>query len=170
MALEDLQFPLRSGAIWQGSPDFWDMIKMAYPQLNIQAECQKMIIWLTANPKRRKTSSGMERFIVNWLNRAMAGRYAKEVILQAMRKSPLETVATIAGYQIPRAAFCSPTSKKGWMTKTIKDAMRQYGHTLPPEVAEDLAEVARYLKLNFDEIYDNIKRCRKREDSNVKGS
>lgn len=47
------------------------------PGLDVLTECRKAQNWLDANPARRKTASGMPKFIVNWLNRAVdrgAGR------------------------------------------------------------------------------------------------
>lgn len=42
----------------------------AYPATNVLQELLKMRAWLEANPRNRKTKSGMRRFIVNWLSRA----------------------------------------------------------------------------------------------------
>jgi len=40
-----------------------------YPGTPILAAAQKALAWIEANPGRRKTASGMPRFLVNWLNR-----------------------------------------------------------------------------------------------------
>jgi len=48
--------------------------KEAFPQANIEVELKKMEAWLTANPERLKKN--YERFIVNWLSRAMKGEKA----------------------------------------------------------------------------------------------
>lgn len=42
----------------------------AFPGVNIIAELLKMRGWLQANPRNRKTSNGMKRFIFAWLERA----------------------------------------------------------------------------------------------------
>lgn len=39
-----------------------------YPGLDVEAECRKALAWIKAN--HRKTSRGMPRFLVSWLNRA----------------------------------------------------------------------------------------------------
>jgi hypothetical protein len=44
--------------------------KAGYPGLAVEAELGKMRAWLDANPAKRKTRTGMRRFIVSWLNRA----------------------------------------------------------------------------------------------------
>lgn len=41
-----------------------------YRGIDVLAECQKAMVWLSANPSKRKTSMGMPRFLVNWLNNA----------------------------------------------------------------------------------------------------
>ena len=43
--------------------------KEAFPQTNVEAELKKMEAWLTANSKNKKVN--YERFIVNWLGRAI---------------------------------------------------------------------------------------------------
>ena len=40
-----------------------------YPYLDIEQELQKMAAWLDANPAKRKTPKGINRFVVNWLNK-----------------------------------------------------------------------------------------------------
>ncbi len=44
--------------------DYW---KNLYPAVNIIIELKKMKGWADANPKKRKTKSGMKRFITSWL-------------------------------------------------------------------------------------------------------
>ncbi len=41
----------------------------AYPTLGVLAECRKALAWVKADQTRRKTGSGMLKFLVNWLNR-----------------------------------------------------------------------------------------------------
>lgn len=67
-----LEFPT------QGKPRSWELEQRqvdewqeAYPALNIDAECRKAREWLIATPTKRKTASGMPRFLVNWFNRAV---------------------------------------------------------------------------------------------------
>jgi hypothetical protein len=43
---------------------------VAYPALDVLAECRKALAWIEASPTRRKTAGGMKRFLVGWLNRA----------------------------------------------------------------------------------------------------
>ncbi len=44
--------------------------KSAFPAVNVEQELQKMIAWLEANPKRKKTRQGIEKFIVSWIGRS----------------------------------------------------------------------------------------------------
>lgn len=41
----------------------------AYPAVDVRQQLQIMIAWLDANPKRRKTKKGIDRFINTWLSR-----------------------------------------------------------------------------------------------------
>lgn len=43
----------------------------AYPQLSVEAEVRKALVWINANPGRKKTAGGMPKFLVAWLNRAV---------------------------------------------------------------------------------------------------
>ena len=42
---------------------------VAYPAVDVMQELHKMIAWLDANPKNRKTAKGIKRFIIGWLGR-----------------------------------------------------------------------------------------------------
>ena len=44
--------------------------KESYPAVSIETEIKKILSWLDANPKNRKTQSGWKRFVVNWLSKA----------------------------------------------------------------------------------------------------
>lgn len=44
--------------------------KDTYPNVDVVQELKKMSVWLNANPKRRKTNQGIERFVINWLSKA----------------------------------------------------------------------------------------------------
>ena len=41
-----------------------------YPDLDVKQELRNMKAWCLANPTKRKTSAGINRFVVNWLNRS----------------------------------------------------------------------------------------------------
>lgn len=43
--------------------------EIAYPVVDVEQELRKMSAWLDANPTRRKTPRGIERFINNWLSK-----------------------------------------------------------------------------------------------------
>lgn len=52
----------------------------AYPAVDVEQELQRMIAWLEANPTRKRTRTGIERFIVSWLGRSQdrGGRYIQQ--------------------------------------------------------------------------------------------
>lgn len=41
----------------------------SYPNVDVRLEIRKMFAWLKANPKKRKTGAGINRFINSWLSR-----------------------------------------------------------------------------------------------------
>lgn len=41
----------------------------AYPAVDVKQELRKMVAWLVANPQRKKTRRGVDRFINSWLSR-----------------------------------------------------------------------------------------------------
>lgn len=54
-------------------PIFKEQIKEwseLYPNVDVEQELRKMRGWLQANPSRRKTKSGVMRFVNNWLSKA----------------------------------------------------------------------------------------------------
>jgi hypothetical protein len=64
-----VNLPLNDGTefgVDQGQVDKW---KELYPAVDVLSELRKMIGWLDANPKKRKTRTGITRFANNWLAR-----------------------------------------------------------------------------------------------------
>lgn len=51
---------------------------VAFPNLDVRAEMRKALVWVKANPGRRKTRHGMLKFLAGWLTRATDGRHGVE--------------------------------------------------------------------------------------------
>ena len=64
------RFPVRDGMMWEPQGLHWAYWGSVYGDDFVRRESQHARVWLDANPKRRKTVSGMDRFLVNWFNRA----------------------------------------------------------------------------------------------------
>lgn len=47
-----------------------DKYRKLYPKVDVLQEFRKMSSWCEGNPGKRKTKTGVQRFIVNWLNNA----------------------------------------------------------------------------------------------------
>lgn len=73
---------------WTPTQEDLDRWTEAYPALNIATELRQMEAWIQANPQRRKTVSGMPRFVVNWLNRSQNRAYAQGHVPKAIAKDP----------------------------------------------------------------------------------
>ena len=50
--------------------DYLNSLRTLYPAVDVEQELRKMYAWLDSNPKNRKTSRGIKRFITSWLGRA----------------------------------------------------------------------------------------------------
>lgn len=69
-ALAVFYLPLIDGTQYGVSSDDVVNWAVAYPAIDVMQELHKMYNWLDANPKNKKTSRGIKRFIVNWLSRS----------------------------------------------------------------------------------------------------
>ena len=63
-------FTLKGGQFWTLTQEKYDEFKKTYPNHDLDAEFRKMIEWCKCNPYRRKTASGMCRFINSWLGKS----------------------------------------------------------------------------------------------------
>lgn len=62
--------PLNSGDEFAITEEDLALWKKTYQAVNILQELQKMVTWLHSNPTRKKTRSGVKRFVNSWLSRA----------------------------------------------------------------------------------------------------
>ncbi len=63
---------------WDLTQSIVDAWSDAWPGVDVVAEAKKALVWLTANPAKRKTAKGMARFLTSWCDRAQnQGRGAK---------------------------------------------------------------------------------------------
>lgn len=57
----------------------YEQLQQAYPDLNVRSELLRAAAWCKANPTRRKSRAGIERFIVSWLGRSQKQKNEAEV-------------------------------------------------------------------------------------------
>lgn len=63
---------------WCLAPSMVAKWSALYPHLDIMAQCRSALGWIDANPDKRKTASGMKRFLVGWFGRTQnSGRATK---------------------------------------------------------------------------------------------
>ena len=63
-------FPLKDGTEF---PVYVSLIleyQQTYPDMDIYAEVNKMKLWLDSNPAKRKTKTGIKRFMNSWISRS----------------------------------------------------------------------------------------------------
>jgi hypothetical protein len=60
--------------VCNGEPGEWtlrqeliDEWQQLFPGVDVLAQCRAALAWSNANPRKRKTHDGMERFLVNWI-------------------------------------------------------------------------------------------------------
>ena len=61
---------LNDGSEWRPDIDLYHEYQRLYPAVDIDGEFRKMRAWCVGNPKKRKTRSGVKRFVASWLGRA----------------------------------------------------------------------------------------------------
>ena len=56
-----------TGAVWRPDMATYEEYKRLYPNVDIDDQFRAMRAWCIGNPKKRKTASGMKRFVASWL-------------------------------------------------------------------------------------------------------
>lgn len=75
-----LEFPIvgKTPGPWPLTKPFVDDLAAAFPGVDVMAEARKALVWLNANPTKRKTFAGAGRFLVGWVSRSVnSGRAAR---------------------------------------------------------------------------------------------
>jgi hypothetical protein len=88
-----LEFPTvgPGGSAWRLRRVQVDEWQTAFPNLDVLAECRKALVWVAANPGRRKTGRGMPKFLVGWCSRAVdSGRVNSAVGKPAVTASDVD--------------------------------------------------------------------------------
>lgn len=85
-----LEFPVVGphGPTWTLSEEQCSEWASLFPGLDIKAEARKALAWVRATPGRRKTASGMGRFLVGWFSRAVNDGKARHAHQPAVKFAP----------------------------------------------------------------------------------
>jgi len=70
---------LNNNTYYQICNQEYEQLQQAYPDLNVRSELLRAAAWCKANPTRRKSRAGIERFIVSWLGRSQKQKNEAEV-------------------------------------------------------------------------------------------
>lgn len=65
----DIELETKTGSTWKCPDDLYEKLTELYPGKDVRAELKKMSLWLYSNPGKRKTETGMARFVSGWLGR-----------------------------------------------------------------------------------------------------
>ena len=69
-ALADVEaIPLNDGSEWRPTFDELDEYERLYPAVDVRQEFRNMRGWSNSNPTRKKTPSGIRRFVASWLSK-----------------------------------------------------------------------------------------------------
>jgi len=98
-----IALPLNSGEYHVQSVDL-EQWQQLYPAIEVLQELRKMRAWLDANPRNRKTSSGVKRFIVGWLNHEQDSARAQSVKFSKPQQRIENTARTGVSVLAARAA------------------------------------------------------------------
>jgi hypothetical protein len=88
-----LLLPLKGGASYPVRPEELEQWGRLYPEAELLQEFRSMRGWLLSNPARRKTRSGIARFISNWLQRAQKEHEPGPYAVHSAQISPLGKAA-----------------------------------------------------------------------------
>ena len=61
---------LKDNSLYQVTSDLVQMYQATYPKIDIYDQLNQMAMWCFSNPAKRKTKTGILRFINSWLSRA----------------------------------------------------------------------------------------------------
>ena len=64
-----IELPLNDRSVFSVTQSDIEHYKELYPAVNIEQELRSMLGWLEANPRKRKTRSGIKAFITKWLSK-----------------------------------------------------------------------------------------------------
>lgn len=67
---ETKPIPLKDGTEWKPTIAEYEECCKTYPNVDVMQEFNRMSIWSRDNPQKRKTRSGITRFVHSWLARA----------------------------------------------------------------------------------------------------
>ena len=65
-----ITFPLKDGSEFKVPFEKGVWYEEQFPTINVAAEFCSMLVWLDANPERRKTQRGIYKFVASWLIQA----------------------------------------------------------------------------------------------------
>jgi phage replication O-like protein O len=99
--LTQIKLPLnRKDTFHHVSEDDYNEYLELYPAANITIEFRKMYAWLKSNPKRKKTASGIGRFIHNWLSKAQDRAPSQPMPPQQTLRDKINNISWADGLEV----------------------------------------------------------------------
>lgn len=82
-----IHLPLNTGEMYAITTEYVDEMQKLYPAVDVKQQLRTMRGWCDANPKNRKTASGIKRFVNGWLAREQNGAPRDSRNQQAVQKN-----------------------------------------------------------------------------------
>lgn len=79
---------LNDGSEFEVKEEYFNDMKKLFPGADVMAELRKMSAWAINNPTKRKTKSGIKRFIGNWLSSAQNDATKTSIIRTTTASQP----------------------------------------------------------------------------------
>lgn len=83
------QIPLNDGSMHDVTETDLNQYRQLYPALDVDQEIRNIVAWNLANPKRRKTKTGIKSHITSWLSRSQnRGGWGKQTASRQVASNP----------------------------------------------------------------------------------
>lgn len=119
---------------WRLSQAKLDEYRKVYPSLDVLQECHKARQWLLDNPARRKTSSGMMRYLGNWLSKAQNTSRASKPAANSVRTAEDRKIARQASENLQsemrKAAAARDAELAAGTAKSLAEIQAERGSPL----------------------------------------
>jgi len=77
--------PLNNGDSFDVTENYFNSLAELYPAVDVGQELNNMLGWLDSNPTKRKTKTGIKKFITSWLSRKQ-DKGGNNAIVQANKR------------------------------------------------------------------------------------
>ena len=96
--------PLNNGDSFDVTENYFNSLSELYPAVDVGQELNNMLGWLDSNPTKRKTKTGIKKFITSWLSRKQ-DKGGNNAIVQANKRQDKFTKSEEAKSKLQQRAI-----------------------------------------------------------------